>query len=58
VIAGGLGAFTLVQLNGIDQRATMITTESLPGMAVVGQIEFLANDNATFFSDCLLAMKT
>jgi len=60
VIAGGLGAFTLVQLNGIDQRATMITTESLPGMAVVGQIEFLAQRQTRPFSSrtCLLAMKT
>src|SRR5882724_9119898 len=47
VIAGGLGAFTLIQLRAIGQRSAMITTDCLPGVNIVGQIEFLANDNAT-----------
>lgn len=48
LIAAGLGAFSLIQLHSIGQRSAMITTECLPGINVVGQIEFLANDNAMF----------
>jgi methyl-accepting chemotaxis protein len=47
VIVGGLGVFTLAQLWSIGRSSAMITTDCLPAINVVGQIEFLANDNAT-----------
>ena len=47
VVAAVLGIFTYEQLRSINLNSRRITTESLPGINFVGQVDFLANENAT-----------
>ena len=47
MIGCAVGAVTFFQLRSISTQATRITDGCLPGLAAVGQIESLVNDNST-----------
>src|SRR4051794_1353556 len=48
LVVAAFGVFTHLQLRAISRHSTIVTRDCLPGINLVGQMEFLANEMATF----------